>query len=251
MRIQHLLFGLAFATILASRVVAAPTPTPEATGAGTQTQIDDLKERLATKVAQLRQSQRKAIVGTVKAVSVSTATIETKTKDVKIELTDDIVIVQVLKGKRTKLTLDDLTKGDEVVVFGEYDATLDLLKAKVIFIQSGASAERIAGTVTAVDKEEFTVTVATEGKNVIVDIEKATKITLWDGQKLTKSGFSKLTVGDSMHVVGTLVPKKENRLSAVRILDIGNVTNAPTAAPTEEPTPTVKTTPKSTPTPTP
>jgi len=230
--------------------VAAPTPTPEATGTGTQTQIDDLKERLATKVAQLRQSQRKAIVGTVKAVSVSTATIETKTKDVKIELTDDIVIVQVLKGKRTKLTLDNLTKGDNVVVFGEYDATLDLLKAKVIFIQAASSVERTRGTVTEVDAKAFAVTVATEGKTIVVDIEKTTKITLWDGSALAKGGFSKLSVGDSVHVVGTPVPKKENRLSALRILDIGNVTNAPTAAP-EEPTPTVKTTPKSTPTPTP
>src|SRR3989344_3490561 len=166
-RVQHLLFGLAFASLLASRVVAAPTP--EATASGNQQQIEDLKERLATKVAQLRQSQRKAIVGTVKAVSVSTATIETKTKDVKIELTDDIVIVQVLKGKRTKLTLDDLAKGDRVVVFGEYDTTLDLLRAKVIFIQSASTVERILGAVTGVDAKAFTVTVTTaEGKTITI-----------------------------------------------------------------------------------
>ncbi|KKU86230.1 MAG: hypothetical protein UY16_C0060G0010 [Candidatus Gottesmanbacteria bacterium GW2011_GWA2_47_9] len=248
-RVQHLLFGLAFASLLASRVVAAPTP--EATASGNQQQIEDLKDRLATKVAELRQSQRRAIVGTVKAVSVSTATIETKTKDIKIELTDDIVIVQVLKGKRTELTLDDLAKGDNVVVFGEYDTTLDLLKAKVIFIQSASVVQRFAGTVKEVDTEQFTITIATsDNKTIIVDIEKATKITLWDGQKLAKGGFTKLAVGNSVHVVGTPVPKKENRISALRILDIGNVTNAPTAAP-EEPTPTVKTTPKSTPTPTP
>ena len=215
-------------------------------------QIDDLKDRLATKVAELRQSQRRAMIGTVKSVSVSTATIETKTKDIKIELTEDITIIQYLKGKRTELTLDDLAKNDHGVVFGEYDSTLELLKAKIIFIQSTLP-QRIAGTVTALDKEEFTVTVATEGKSVIVDIEKITKISLWDGQTITKAGFSRLAVGDSVHVVGTLVPKKENRLSATRILDIGNITNAPTAAPTptEAPTPTIKSTPKSTPTPTP
>ena len=207
-------------------------------------QIEDLKERLATKVAELRQSQRKAVIGTVKAVSVSTATVETKTKDVKIELTDDIVIVQVLKGKRTKLKLDDLAKGDRVVVFGEYDTTLDLLKASVIFIQSPSTIERIPGVVTQVDAKAFTITVTTaEDKTVTVDIEKTTKITLWDGSALVKGGFSRLAVGDSVHVVGTPVPKKENRLSAVRILNLGNLTNSPTAAPTEKPTPTTKPTP--------
>lgn len=249
MRMQHLLFVIAFAGILAGRVLAAPTltPTPEAD----QTQIDDLKDRLATKVAQLRQSQRKAIIGTVKSVSVSTATIETKTKDVKIELTDDIVIVQIIKGKRTKLTQDDLAKDDPVVVFGEYDTTLDLLKAKVIFIQSASSAERLSGTITEVDAKAFTITVSTEGRSVIVDIERTTKITLWDGSNLTKSGFSKIAVGDSVHLLGTPVPKQENRISADRIANIGNVTNAPTAAPTQAPTPTTKATPKPTATPTP
>ncbi|MEK7129957.1 MAG: hypothetical protein AAB803_02965 [Patescibacteria group bacterium] len=231
-----LLTLLTLLTILpAAKVGAAPEATPTAN----VKQIEDLKERLATKVAQLRQSSRRAIAGTVKTVSVSTATIETKTKDIKIELTDDIVIVQNLRGKRTKLTVDDLAKGDNVVVFGEYDATLDLLRAKVIFIQA-TQPERLAGTATAVDTKEFTVTLATpEGKTIIVDIEKTTKITLWDGQKLTKGGFSKIVAGDTVHLVGTTVPKKENRVSAIRILDIGNLTNAPTVAPTptEAPTP--------------
>ncbi len=251
MRIQHMLFIIAFFGILAGRVAAAPTATPTEPTVETQ-QIDELKDRLATKVAQLRQSQRKAIVGDVKAVSVSTATIETKTKDVKIELTDDIVIVQYLKGKRTKLTADELAKGDHVVVFGEYDTTLDLLKAKVIFIQAASAVGRIAGTVSKVDAKAFTITVATEGRTVLVDIERSTKINLWDGNAITKAGFSKLAVGDTVHIIGTPVPKKENQLSADRVLDIGNVTNAPTAAPTPTPEPTAaKTTPKPTPTPTP
>lgn len=243
-----LLILLSFLSLLPVANVAAA---PEATPTANVKQIEDLKERLATKVAELRQSQRKAIAGTVKAISVSTATIETKTKDVKIELTDDIVIVQYLKGKRTKLTLDDLAKDDRVVVFGAYDATLDILKAKVVFIQA-APAQRATGTVTAVDAKEFTLTLTSpEGKTVIVDVEKTTKITLWDGQKMAKAGFSKIAAGDTLHVVGTAVPKKEDRVSAARILDIGNVTNAPTAAPTptEVPTPTKATKVTTTPTP--
>ena len=214
-----------------------------------QKQINDLKDRLATKVAELRQLQRKAIFGTVKAVSTSTATIETKTKDVKIELTDDIKIAQIIKGTRTKLTADNLDKGDQVAVFGEFDATLDLLKAKVIFIQA-APTQRIAGMVTDTSKADFTLTVKTpEGKNYIVDIETVTKIAVWTADKgITKGGFSKITVGDTVHVAGSLVPKKDNRMSASRILDLGNLSGTPIATPTpaETPTSTGKATPKPT-----
>ncbi|MEK7587613.1 MAG: hypothetical protein AAB457_02240 [Patescibacteria group bacterium] len=212
----------------------------DATQAANQKQINDLKDRLATKVAELRQLQRKAIFGTVKAVSASTATIETKTKDVKIELTDDIKIAQIIKGTRTKLTADNLDKGDQVAVFGEFDATLDLLKAKVIFIQA-APTQRIAGMVTDTSKADFTLTVKTpEGKNYIVDIETVTKIAVWTADKgITKGGFSKVTVGDTIHVIG-MAAKTDDRISASRILDLGNLTGtapAATASPTVKPTP--------------
>ncbi len=130
---------LILVTLLLTTGVAAQTATPSSTPTETKQKLDDLKERLATKVAQLRQTQLRAIFGTVKATSVSTITVETKTSDVKIELTDEIVVTQMIKGKRTELTTEDLAKGDTVVVFGDYDANLDLLKAKVIFIQGSSN----------------------------------------------------------------------------------------------------------------
>lgn len=186
-------------------------------------QIEDLKERLATKVAELSQTQKRALYGTVKDITISTLTVETSTKDIKIELIEDISIFQVLKGKRTELTSSDLTKGDVVTVFGAYDQTLDLLKAAVVFIQ-GAIPTRVAGTVTEIDRTKFTAVVKPkEGADVTIDIERTTKTTLWDGKSLVKGGFSRMAVGDSVHVVGTPVAKTENRISAARILDLGNL----------------------------
>lgn len=228
-----------FFPLLIAGSVWAQTATPSAT----DKKIEDLKERLATKVAELSQTQRRAIFGTVKATSLSTATIETTTKDVKIELTDDIQIFQIIKGKRMQLSTEDLAKGDSVSVFGEYDATLDLLKAKVIFIQDDFP-QRVAGTVTEVDAKAFTLTVQPiEEPKFIIDIEKSTKTSLWDGSAIAKSGFSKIQIGDSVHVVGNPVSKKENRLSAERILNLGNLTGVPrptpTPTPTSTPTPTL------------
>lgn len=241
-----------------SYIYAAPaTPsagtTKEATNSSKQKQIEDLKERLATKVAELRELQKRAIAGSVKTTSVTTLTIETKTKEVKIELTDDILVYQVLKGKRTKLGADDLEKGDFVVVFGDYDTTLDILKAKVVFIQA-ALPERLHGTVTQVDTKAFTITVKTpEGRSVTIDIERGTLTNLWNKDtNIVKAGFSKVAVGDTVHIVGTQVPKKENRISADRILDLGNISGVPiSVTPTSEveasPTATLKATPKPSP----
>lgn len=210
---------LVIASLMMVSSVFAQTATPSATNK----KIEDLKDRLATKVAELRQTSRKAIFGTVKSTSLTSFVVETKTKDIKIELTDELKVIQYLKGKRTTLTAEDIAKGDTVAVFGGYDTTLDLLKAAVVLIQS-ASPERVSGKVTARDEKAFTLTIATpQSQTYTIDIEKSTKTLAWDREKkeLVKSGFSKIATGSAVHVVGTPVLKQERRISATRILDLG------------------------------
>jgi len=217
----------AVGTEASGTATVAPTKNP---------QVEDLKERLATKVAQLRQSERRAIYGTVKTVTISTLTIGTINKDIKIELTDDIKVFQMLKGKRTALTIEDVSKNDVVSIFGDWDTAVEVLKAKVIFIHNGNNdTKRVTGTITEVKKADYTITLTShDGNTVTVDFETATKTTIWTKEKgLEKGGFSKLVPGDTILVVGTAVPKKEDRISALRILNIGNRTGiSPT--PTEE-----------------
>lgn len=216
---------------------ASPSATPVLTGKAKQ--IEDLKERLATKVAQLRQTTKRAIYGTVKAKTISTATVETKTKDIKLELTDDLKVFQMLKGKRTALSADDLAKADIVTVFGEYDATLEIMKAKVVFIQAALPVQT-AGRVTAINKTDFAFDMETpSGKTYTVDFETSTKATAWADKTAAKSSFSKIAVGDTVHVTGSSVPKKDNRISAARILNLGNLSaSVPTGATTPQASPT-------------
>ncbi len=222
--------------ILAQTASPSAKPKPAATESA---QLNELKERLATKVAELRTVVKKAVYGTIKAVSITSATIETKTKDIKIELTDDVSVTQMISGKRTALTSEDLEARDNITVFGTYDETLDLLKARAIFIESPTVTVRVSGTIADIDEEEFTLTINTkEGRTVTVDIERTTKTTAWSKEGgIVKGGFSKITVGDTAHIVGTNVPKTENRIKASRVLDLGNITGAK-SAPTEAPAPT-------------
>jgi len=237
-------------------VHAVETASPSATATPVKNQqVEDLKERLATKVAQLRQSERRAIYGTVKATTISTLTIETASKDIKIELTDDIKVFQMLKGKRTALTVEDVAKEDMISVFGDWDTTVEVLKAKVIFIHSTSDVMvRVVGTISEAKKADYTITTTTkDDKTYTVDFETLTKTNVWSKEKgVEKGGFSKLIPGDTILIVGTAVPKKENRISALRILNIGNLTGGKpvtTPEPTKEatsastkssPTPTTK-----------
>lgn len=230
--------------------VSAATSTPSSN-------LDDLKERLATKVAELRTTEKRAMFGSVKSITLTTLVLETKTKDVKIELPDEVSVYQYLKGKRTKLAIDDVTKGDIVTVYGDYDTTLDLLKGTYVLIQK-ESLLRLSGIVGGIDRSDYSLTLKTDsGQSYTIDIETTTKITRWDKtNKFAKSGFSKMAIGETIHVVGSAVPKKENRVSAAKILNLGSPVGEPALTPTptpEESTPsaTAKTTPKTTPKPTP
>lgn len=231
--------GRLFSVAFAATASATSSPTPIiSTANATTKKIEDLKDRLATKVAELRQTSRRGIYGTVKSTSITSFVVETKTKDVKIDLMDEMKVIQYLKGKRTILTSEDIAKGDLVAVFGDHDATLDLLKATIVVIQS-PSPERISGTVSARDDTEFTLTIITpQGQTVMIDIEKPTKTLAWNREKkeIIKSGFSKIVAGATIHVVGFPVPKKENRISADRILDLGNL-----AAPIDQVVPSIPT----------
>lgn len=237
---KYLAIIYAFLALSIPIYAASATPASPDTSQSSETsvQIQQLKDRLATKVAELRQLEKRALYGTVKATTISTITVETLTKDVKIELTDDIKVIQILKGKRTVLTTDDISKGDMVVVFGNYDLTLDLLKAKVVFITSPIP-EQIHGVVTERDDKEFTYSVQTsDGASVVVDFERTTVTRMWTKESgPEKIGFSKIKINDIVHVVGTKIPKKENRISALRIFDIGPLLgNVVSPAPSPEPT---------------
>jgi hypothetical protein len=248
---------LSMLTTPAFAAISTPSATPKAANTSTASaQLEELKVRLATKVAELRSVVKRAMFGTVKTISLTSATVETKTKDIKIELTDDVTVSQVISGKRVNLDLEKLEVKDPITVFGTYDEALDLLKAQYIFIESAAQTSRITGVIADVDSEEFSLIVNTaDGRSITVDIEKSTKTTAWTAASgITKAGFSKLAVGDSVHIVGIPVPKKENRISASRILDLGNITGAagaPTTTPIPDASPsaTVKATPKPTVTP--
>ncbi len=223
-------------------IFAATKPaTPSATGVSKEVQnkIDDLKERLATKVAELRKSTPRAIYGTVTQVSVSSITVDAAQKAYKIELTDSIKVAQLLKAKRTALTTDDISKNDVLTVFGDFDDTLDILQAKNIFIEAAKLPVRLHGTIGEIDKKNNAFTLkGVDDASYKIDVESTTKNNAWANGKTDKGGFSKLETGMFVTVVGMENPKEADRYSALRILTVK--VDSATATSSVSPTPTME-----------
>lgn len=200
--------------------------------------IDDLKDRLATKVAELRKLQKQAITGTVKEVSVATMSIETKTKTIKIDLVDDLPVVQFIKGVRTKLSIEDIAENDIVTVFGSYDSTLDVLSPGLVFIQNTLPV-RIHGIIKSIDSDGGTFVLSHhDGTELTIDVQSTTKTERWSSiDGITKSGFSKLAVEDKVHVTGSYAPKSTTTIKATKVVSLGSLQlTDPTLTPTAEPT---------------
>jgi hypothetical protein len=237
--------AIIFAITVSASLVFAPisygktaTPSAAPTSSTIDSKIEDLKVRLATKVAELRKTSPKAIFGTVSNVSISSITVDTTTKSMKIDLTDSIKVFQMLKGKRTALSTDDISKGDVVTIFGNHDATLDVLQASIIFIEAAKRPQRIHGFISETNKKNNALTIkGLDGTEYTVDIETTTKTFVYtpaDG--IIKSGFSKIETGMFISVLGLPDAKTPNYFSAVRVLHMNGDTN--TATPSAKATPT-------------
>lgn len=222
----------------------------EATTPAKKEQIKELRERLATRVAELRQTLRKAYNGEIKSISGKTIILVTASGERTIVTNEETLFFRIGPAGRKKISLSDLKVGEKIAAFGQIsqleplagnqgELTARVIIAKVLPIN-------IEGKVTAVDTENGTINVQTPKRGLfVVDVETTTKILVWQkGVGLKKFGFSKIKVGDRVHVNGTTsttAKDGENRISANRILvlpgkAVGIVGSpSPSASPTASP----------------
>ncbi len=244
-----------------SVVAASPLPSPKSTeaspsakpGSERQEQIKELKDRLATRVAELRQQMRRVLTGEIKTISGKNLTLTTKQGD-KIVVTDEqTIFIQLGASGRKEINFSNLKAGQSISAFGLYDETKGQLAAKVII--SKVLPLNFNGKITEIDISGGTISVQTpKNGSYIVDIENYTKISVWDKDKgIQKYGLSKLKVGDRVHINANQPTKstENNRVSANRILVLpGNATGIVSSPkPTASPTATPKASPKPTSTP--
>lgn len=209
-------------------VTATPTPaddedpTPIPTNVVTK-DIQDLKDKLATKVAELRKQNQKAVSGVIDAIEAKSITIkDADGKSVKVTLDEVLTHAYTINGTvKKEVKVDTLKKGDYIIIAGPYTATT--VTANAIYKDDQYLVG--SGKITDVNATDFTLAVATEDKeNLTLDVENTTKRLLIDSKTLEKEtiGFTKIKEGDTVHFVlkKTGQEKIKDRYAALRIVII-------------------------------
>ena len=186
-------------------------------------EIQNFKEKIASKVAELTKKEQKAVSGFVIKVSEKQLTIKTEdSQDYQIKI-DDILtkVYQIAGNQKKEIKIIQITKNDYVIVNGPISD--NTISANYIFIDETYLIN--VGKVTEIDKENFSLKVATADKETVsLDIETSTKQLILDIKtlELVRSGFSKIKEGDTVHFI---VKKKqsdktETSFTAIKILII-------------------------------
>lgn len=229
---KHKIFKLTFYTILfmlfgmsAVGVVTAATPsaTPSPTSSTStlEQQINNLKDRIASRVAQLKLVDKRSLIGTVTDVSETQLTINDTHNNTRYIDVDELTNFSSPSASST-FGISDITKGSTVGVIGLYNKDSQRLLARWVDVQQNP--EFFNGAILSIDKTNYEFTVVTLNTTITAEVEDFTKTTSYtDSDGLTKSGYSKLTEGQRVTVVGYPDKKDPTKLIAERVIVFPNL----------------------------
>lgn len=213
-----ILWGLTSLNSYGQTTAATPT-----ISSNEQKDIQSLKDKIATKVAELREKNNKAISGFIQSISNNTLKIKTSNNDqynVKID-SQLTKFYQIVGSQKKEINFEQIKKGSYIIATGLInDKTID---ANIIYIDE--LFELGSGKVTEVNRTEYFIRVMTlEKDNVTLDTETFTKQQMVNIKTLNleRVGFSKIKEGDTIHyaIQVTGQEKEPNRFAAQKIVII-------------------------------
>ncbi len=221
-------------------------------------QINELKDKIASRVAQLKLVEKRGIIGTVTAVSPVQITVNDLQGNTVFIDVDDITQFSS-PGQSTSFGISDITKGMRISVLGTYNKDSERILAR--FVDVIILSQFVSGEVSSIDKVNYQFKLTLSGnKQVLIDVENVTRTFSYTNSdtNLVRSGFSKVTLGERAYVIGYPDKKTPSMIVATRILlfpdlpqnpniPLSLIENSPT--PTSSPTPVLKKSTRPTPTP--
>jgi hypothetical protein len=234
-----LITTLLFFILINKSFAAEPTPSP--TSGALNSQINQLKDKIASQVSKLNLVEKRGIIGSVQSISnnqIALTDLSGNTRYVDID-----EITKYASAANSSFGLSDLKKGMLISVLGIYNKDSQRILAR--YIDTETVPTRYSGEITKIDGKNFNVTVmTTDQKSVKVEIDTTSTVDSYSTSgDLTKYGFSKLNVGDRVFVVGYPDKTDATLFISDRMIDyldapkdatiqIVTPTSAPTIAPT-------------------
>lgn len=208
------------ATVTTPTPKSSPTPTGGANAL--EQQINNLKDRIASRVAQLKLVDKRGIIGKVTDVTDTQITVTDIQGSTRIVDVDELTKFSSPDSK-TSFGISDIKKGTTVGIIGLYNKESRHLLARWVDVLSNPLL--MNGAILSLDKSAFTFTFLTSKNDQwTIDVENITKTNSYTKDAgIVKSGFSKLQEGQRVLIVG--FPDKTNpkEIVASRIVVFPNI----------------------------
>ena len=222
---QIFLFTLVAGFLLVATLALAQETSPANPASPSATidtdKVKALKDKLATKIAELRENQTRGFFGEISNIAKTSFTLVTNLGEVKVRFSEDSLIFE-LGDKRTEAETKDLKNTLSAAVLGLFDADASQLTAKVIFLQSHA--KHFSGTLTDVDKVNGVISVkGTKDEILNFDYEKTTKAGEYQPdakEVVAKSGLSRFKINDYVDIWALPSEDDQQKYKIVKILRI-------------------------------
>lgn len=187
--------------------------------------IQQLKDKIANKVSEIRKQNNKAISGFVLKVDGNSMKLSNSGEVNQVKFDDTLTkVFKVLGTTKKEIKTGDIEKNDYAIVSGV--VADNIITANVVLIDENFLVD--SGKITEINKEAYNIKVLTSDKNTYsLDIETGTKQYMVNIKTLLKEtiGFSKLKEGDTVHFVvkkngSSPADEKNNNYSAFKIMII-------------------------------
>ncbi len=239
--------GQAFAvsTSLTTSSVDTPTVSPSPTPNPKDINLlNQLKEKIASKVAQLNLVEKRGIAGTVVDTTSTQITLNDIQNNTRFIDVDEIT--NFSSPGNNSFGISDLTKGTYVSVLGLYNKDSRRILGR--FVDVITPPTYVMGEIRSIDEINRQFNLVDENqKTTLIDIEAITHVyTFTQASNITKLGFSQLQAGDTVFVMGYPDKKIHSMIVASRITQFPQAPRDPKinlALPTTEPTISITPTP--------
>ncbi len=217
--------------LLISQSVAAQTPSETASSSPTvviDKDIQQLKEKIANKVSEIRKQNNKAISGFVVSIDGNKMQIKNDEEENQVKFDDTLTKYFKINGVQKKeIKSEDVKKNDYAIISGVVADSV--ITANVVLIDENFLID--SGRVIEINKDSFNIEVLTNDKNTYsLDFESDTKQSMLNikSLELEKAGFGKIKEGDTLHFVvkktgnplRQLADGGNNNYSAIKVLII-------------------------------
>lgn len=227
------LLTLMIATI-SFREVSAQSPTPSSTTPASEEitenlseQINSLKEKVASRVAQLNLVEKRGTMGTVKEVKGMQITLTDPQGEEQVVDIDEIT--KFTSSSQSNFGISDIEKNDKLSIIGLYNKDSERILAR--FITVTTIPNFVSGAITSIDDTNNVLTITTqEDTEVKVDVENVTRIFAYtkdDIENPSRSEFAQIERGERVIAIGYSDTKEENRVTATRILLLADLPQNP------------------------